>query len=353
MMNYLMYRQPCDINYVMNIFIIISARGPTMKKPLFRTTALLLALLLAASMLAGCSGAGGQTTRLLMVTGGTAGTYYAYGGVIASTLTEKLPRVEITANTSGASAANARSLHNEEAELAIIQNDVLDYAYNGTELLAEDGAMPSLRTIATLYPEVIQVVATKNSGIESIADMRGKRVCVGDAGSGTEANARQVLAAYGLEFSDLGRVENLSFADAATAMQNGTIDASFSTAGVPNPAITELKGSTDIVLIPIDGSQASQLIAEYPFYSRYTIVDADYEIPGVDTVAILATLACTQALNENTAYDITKALFDNQAALALGNAKGELLSAASAVEGVSIPFHPGAEKYYKEVGVIN
>ena len=320
-----------------------------------KSLAFALAITIMFLMLAGCAVSlpGSQPTRLLMVTGGTAGTYYAYGGVIASTLTEKLPRVEITANTSGASAANARSLKNKEAELAIIQNDVLDYAYNGTELLQEDGAMPTLRTIATLYPEVIQVVATKSSGIQTIADMAGKRVCVGDAGSGTEANARQVLAAYGLALTDLGKVENLSFADSATAMQNGTIDASFTTAGVPNPAITELKASTDIVLIPINGAEASKLIADYPFYSVYAITESDYEMPGVDTVAILATLACTQDLNENTAYDITKALFDNQPALAAAHAKGELLSPANAVMGVSIPFHPGAEKYYKEVGVLN
>ena len=320
-----------------------------MKKSLI----VILSVLVSLCLLAGCAGIGGQPTRLLMVTGGTAGTYYAYGGVIATTLTEKLSRVEITANTSGASAANARSLNNKEAELAIIQNDVLDYAYNGTELLADDGGMPTLRTIATLYPEVIQVVALESAGVASIADLRGKRVCVGDAGSGTEANARQVLAAYGVEFADLGRVENLSFADAATAMQNGTIDASFTTAGVPNPAISELKASTDIVLIPIDGAEAAQLIASYPFYSNYAILDSDYEMPGVQTVAILATLACTQDLNENVAYDITKALFDNQAALAAAHAKGELLSPANAVQGVSIPFHPGAEKYFKEVGAIN
>ena len=320
-----------------------------MKK--FSKTAIIV--IIAISMFTGCAGLpGAQPTRLLMVTGGTAGTYFAYGGVIASTLTEKLPRIEITANTSGASAANARSLKNKEAELAIIQNDVLDYAYNGTELLKDDGAMPTLRTIATLYPEVIQVVATKNSGIQSIADLKGKRVCVGDAGSGTEANARQAMVAYGLEFSDLGKVENLSFADAATAMQNGTIDASFTTAGVPNPAITELKASTDIVLIPIDGAEAAKLMTDYPFYSTYAIGDGDYDLPGVDTVAILATLACTSDLAENTVYDITKALFDNQPALAAAHAKGELLSAANAVLGVSIPFHPGAEKYFKEVGVL-
>ncbi|MCL1981740.1 MAG: TAXI family TRAP transporter solute-binding subunit [Clostridiales bacterium] len=314
--------------------------------------ALTLTLLLVAALFAGCGNKDDQTTRLIMVTGGTSGTYYAYGGVIATMLTDKVQNLEITANTSGASAANARSLKNSEAELAILQNDVLDYAYNGTEMMADDGGMPTLRTIATLYPEVVQIVATKSSGIGSVADLKGKRVCVGDAGSGTEANARQVLAAYGLEFSDLGKVENLSFGDAATAMQNGTIDASFTTAGVPNPAITELNNTTNIVIIPIDGAEAAGLLAQYPFYSEYTINDDDYGVGGAKTVAILATLACTKDLDEDLAYNITKALFENQATLAAGHAKGNELSPASAVQGVSIPFHPGAEKYYKEIGVL-
>jgi TRAP transporter TAXI family solute receptor len=176
---------------------------------------------------------------------------------------------------------------------------------------------------------------------------------VGDAGSGTEANARQVLAAYGVQFSDLGRVENLSFGDAATAMQNGTLDASFTTAGVPNPAITELNASTEIVILPISGAEADKLISDYPFYSKFTISNDDYGIPGAETVAVLATLACTSDLSEDIVYQITKALFDNQPALATAHAKGQLLSTQSAVQGVSIPFHPGAEKYYKEVKVLN
>lgn len=318
-----------------------------------KNVALLLAFILVFTLLTACAAPANQgTSRLLMVTGGTSGTYYAFGGVIATTLSEKLSNVEITANTSGASAANVRSLKSKEAELAIVQNDVLYYAYNGIEMLKDDGAMPMLRIIATLYPEVIQVVALKSAGIASIADLKGKRVCVGDAGSGTEANARQVLAAYGLTFDDLGKVENLSFGDASTAMQNGTIDASFTSAGVPNPAITELKAMTDIVLIPVSGAEADSLMVDYPFYSKFTITDDQYGVPGVDTVAVLATLACTDALSDDLAYSITKGLFDNKAALAAGNAKGELLSLESAVTGVSIKFHPGAEKYFKEVGAL-
>ena len=329
--------------------------------------ALILTLVLALS-LAGCGGATApapapappepapapsQPLRLLMVTGGTAGTYFAYGGVIATTLTANLDNIEITANTSGASVANVRSLNNKEAELAVVQNDVLYYAFNGVEMLADDGSMPTLRTIATLYPEVIQVVALESAGISSIADLKGKRVCIGDAGSGTEANARQVLAAFGLSFSDLGQAQNLSFADAATAMQNGTLDASFTTAGVPNPAIMELSGSTKIVVVPIDGPEVEGLIADYPFYGTFTISDEAYSIPGGDTVAVLATLACIEELSEDAVYEITKGLFAYQEAIAAGHARGNELSAEYAVVGVGTPFHPGAEKYYKEAGVID
>lgn len=331
-----------------------------------RYFAILLVIVIAAFTLSSCTSGGtasnpsapatasstpaGQTTRLLMVTGGTSGTYYAYGGVLANILSGKVADLEITANTSGASAANVRSLNNAEAELAIVQNDVLDYAYNGTEMLAADGAMPTLRTIATLYPEVIQVVATTQSGIKTIADLKGKRVCVGDAGSGTEANARQVLEAYGLSFDDI-KVEHLSFGDAATAMQNGNLDASFTSAGVPNPAITELKSTVDIVLVPIDGAEAATLMEKYSYYSAYEIADDAYGVPGVSTVSILATLACTENLSEDLVYEITKALIESQPEIAAAHAKGAELSLESAVQGVSIPFHPGAEKYYQEKGL--
>lgn len=312
--------------------------------------AVTLILALALFTFAACSGK--EPTRLLMVTGGTAGTYFAYGGVIATTLTNNLENIEITAQTSGASAANARAVNNGEAELGIIQNDVLYYAFNGIEIMADDGGMPGLRTIATLYPEVVQLVATQASGATSVEDLRGLRVCVGDAGSGTEANARQVVEAYGLSFNDF-RVENLSFADASTAMQNGTIDAAFTTAGVPNPAITELANAIDIVIIPISGTQASNLMADYGFYTGFTIGNDAYGVPGADTVAVLATLFCSTSLSEDLVYTITKGLFDNQAELATGHARGAELSPSYAVRGAGVPFHSGAEKYFKEVGALS
>ncbi len=313
----------------------------------------LLAIVLMLSMvlsLTACAGGAAQTHRLVMVTGGDAGTYYAFGGVIANVLTENIENVEITATTSGASAANARSLNNKEADLAILQNDVLSYAVNGTESMAEDGAMPQLRAIASLYPEAVQLVATKASGIQNVQDLKGKRVCVGDAGSGSEVNAKQVLEACGLSYDDFD-VQYLSFSEASTAMQNGTVDAAFNTSAMPNAAITELANYTDIVVVPIDGDYADALIAKYPFYAKTTITKDIYSTEtDVESVAMMAILACTEELDEEVVYNMTKQLFEQNQALS-AHVRGKDVTIDTALDGVTVSFHNGAIKYYKEKGI--
>lgn len=288
--------------------------------------------------------------RLLMVTGGDSGTYYALGGVIANTLTEKVNNLEITATTSGASAANARALNNGEAELAILQNDVLGYAYTGTDSMEADGAMPKLRAIAGMYPEVIQLVALKSSNINTIADLKGKKVCVGDAGSGSEVNAKQILAAAGLSYDDFN-VQYLSFAEASTAMQNGTVDAAFATSALPNTAIVELSNMTEIVVVPIEGATADALVAAHPFYAKTSIGADVYNVAAADSVAIIATLACTEDMDEEVAYQITKALFEQKEAIAAGHARGKDIDVKKAADGITIPFHPGAVRYLSEQGL--
>lgn len=319
-----------------------------MKKAL----SILLVLCMALAVTA-CTTTSGDTYRLTMVTGGDAGTYYSFGGVIANLLSEKISDVQVTATTSGASAANARSLNNGDADLAIMQNDVLQYAVTGTESMANDGAMESLRAIASLYPEAVQLVATKSSGITSIQDLVGKKVCVGDAGSGSEVNARQVIAAAGLSYDDF-QVQYLSFSEASTAMQNGTVDAAFATSAMPNTAILELANFTDIVVIPIDGEVAANLMAQYPFYAVTTISKDIYGTDkDVQSVAMMATLACTTKLNDDVVYNITKTLFENQDALIAGNAnRGAEVTLESALDGVTVELHPGAVKYYKEKGLM-
>ena len=335
-----------------------------------------LAMALSASMLlAGCGSDAAETTaaaaaetkaeaaateaaapsadaeKLTMGTGGTTGTYYAFGGVIANVINSKDVGVNINVQSTGASKANIYLVNDGEADLAIVQNDVMDYGYNGTDLFAEEGAASEFATVGALYAEVCQVVSTKD--ITSIADLKGKRVSVGDAGSGVEFNARQILEIYGMTFDDI-EVNNLSFGDSSDALKDGKIDAFFCTAGAPTTAIVELATTNDINLLEVDDEHAAKLAAAYPYYTTYPIPGGSYK--GVDedvqTVAIKATLICSPNLAEETVYNLTKAIFENQAEIAAAHAKGEELSLEYAVTGVSVPFHPGAEKYFKEAGAL-
>jgi len=324
-----------------------------------RTIAIVLALVMCVGLLAGCGGSSesnapaAKTYDLILATGGTGGSYYPYGGAMAQIFSENIEGVSATATATGASAENCRNLQSKEADLAITQNDVLDYAYNGTEIMAEGGALTNLATIACLYPEVVQIVVTKESGIESVEDFVGKRISVGAAGSGVEANARHILEAYGVSYDDFN-VNYLGFAESSTGMQNKTLDGAFVTAGIPNSSIMELSSMVDCKLISIDADILADLSDTYGFYADYEILDSDYENidGGAMTTSILATLACSADLDEELVYNITKTLFEKQADLATAYAKGADLSLDTALSGISVPLHPGAERYYKEVGAI-
>lgn len=180
------------------------------------------AAVIAALVLTGCSPA---QKNYILATGGTSGTYYPFGGAIANIWNTKVENMNVTAQATGASAENLRLINKGEAEFAIVQNDVLDYAHNGTDMF-EGEKLENIRTIGTLYPEVVQIAASASSGIKNIYNMSGKRVSIGDAGSGVEFNAKQILEGYGLTFSDINR-NNLSFKESADGLQNGTLDACF------------------------------------------------------------------------------------------------------------------------------
>ena len=305
------------------------------------------------------SAAGGESqaapsadaVNLKMGTGGTTGTYYAYGGVIANILNSKLSSVQLNVQSTGASKANIFMIHDKEADVAIVQNDVMDYAANGTDLFEEDGAITGFSAAAGLYAEVCQVVSSAD--ITSIEDLKGKRVSVGDAGSGTEFNTAQILEAYGMTFDDIV-VNNLGFGDSAEALKDGKIDAFFCTAGAPTTAITELATTNSIHVLSIDDEHAKTLQSKYAFYTQYTIPGGSYK--GVDsdvnTVAVKATLIVSDELSEDVVYDMVKGLFENKDEITAGHAKGAELDPEYAVEGISVKFHPGAEKYFKEAGVL-
>ena len=306
-------------------------------------------LLVAAIMLASCSK--NAKKDYILATGGTGGTYYPFGGAIANIWNTKVENMNVTAQATGASAENLRLINKGEAEYAIVQNDVMDYAYNGTDLFAGE-KLANIMTIGTLYPEVVQIAVSKDSGIKSIADFKGKRISVGDAGSGVEFNAKQIMEGYGLTFDDIKK-SNLSFKESAEGIQNGTLDGCFVTAGVPNAALQELAFTAGLTLVPVDGEAAKKICEKYGYYTQTTIPGGTYKGTDDDTpaLAIKATLAVNSKLDEQTVYEMTKALFENLNELATAHAKGKEVSAKAAVTGVSVPFHPGAKKYFKEIGL--
>lgn len=308
---------------------------------------ILLVVILLFTIMTACST---PQTNLILATGGTSGTYYPFGGAMAQIFNSKIENMNVTAQATGASVENCKLLGKNEAELAILQNDMLDYAYNGTEAFTE-GKIENLRGIAKLYPEIIQIVATES--IQSIEDLAGKKVSVGAPGSGVEANARQILEAAGLTYDDMSE-SYLSFSESADAYKDKHIDAFFVTSGIPNASIQDISAMNPVSLVSLTDEAISSLIEKYPFFVEYTIPANTYsgQTNDVKTVAVLATLATNAEASEDIVYNITKALFENQSELATAHAKGAELKLNEAVNGISIPLHPGAEKYFKEVGVL-
>jgi TRAP transporter TAXI family solute receptor len=297
------------------------------------------------------AGAQAADVKLILATGGTAGTYYPFGGAMAKIWNSKIPGMNVTAQTTGASAENIRLINRKEAELALVQSDILDFAYQGKETFKEK--ITSVSAIAVLYPEIIQIVVRAESPIKSFADLKGMKVGVGAPGSGTEANFRQLLDVYGMKKEDV-KGQFLSFAESADQFKDKHIDAFIVTAGIPNSAIMDISTQHSIRLLNLPPDIISKLTQKYPFLSPAKVPANTYkgQTEDVNTVAVNAVLVASNELKENVVYSLTKALFENQAELASAHAKGKELSLETAVKGVSIPFHPGAVKYYKEKGLM-
>lgn len=294
------------------------------------------------------------TAQLVMATGGTAGTYYPLGGAMAQIINSRVKDVNVSIQSTGASVANIRMIQNGEVDLALVQTDIADYAWNGTEMFTDDGKLQNFRVIASLYPELIQVVARAESGIDSIADLKGKKVSVGAPGSGTEANARQILEIYGLTYKDLAQVQYLSFAESAEAFKDKHIDAFFVTAGIPNAGIQDTATMHKIQVLAVPDNMYKNLHDKYGFYGQALIPAGCYinQTEQVKTVAVQAVLIARRDLDEDVVYGMTAALFDNLSELAATHAKGKEMSLEGALVGVSTPLHPGAEKYFKEKGIV-
>jgi uncharacterized protein len=287
-------------------------------------------------------------------TGGTAGTYYPVGGMIANAVSQP-GKIVATAQASNGSVANVNAVAGGAMESGFSQSDVATWAYTGTGVYEGKPKVADLRMIANLYPESIHLVVKKGSGIKSVADLKGKRVALDEPGSGTLVNARIVLAAYGVKESDI-KPEYIKPNQAGDKLKDGALDAFFFVGGAPAGAIAELASSgAGIELVPLAGPQAEALRKSNPYLAVDTIAAGTYkDVPAVQTMAMGAQWVTSAKADTETVYQITKALYGKAAqdALAAGHAKGKFITKENAVKGVGIPFHPGAEKFYKEAGLL-
>jgi len=293
-----------------------------------------------------------EVKEITILTGGSAGTYYPIGGAMAQAITEYAPGIKATAVTSGASVVNARKVGAGEAEFGLMQNDVAYYAYNGVEMF-KDNKIDKLRGVATLYPEIIQIVTLKESGIKTVYDLKGKKVAVGAPGSGTAVDALQILNAAGIDESNTD-IRYLDFKEVADALKDRTIDAGFIVAGIPTSAVSDVAAVREVGIVEVPDEIYQKLKEQYPFYTQVTIPAGTY--PGVDedvkTVAVLAMLATNADLPEDLVYEVTKAIFEHRDILEAAHKRAADITLETALEGMPIPLHPGAEKYYKEKGLL-
>ncbi len=311
----------------------------------------ILSVILALTLVLTLTACGGSSaTKMTMGTGGTSGTYYAFGGVLGQYI-KNHAGIDVQVVSTDGSRANIESIASGDYQLGTVQSDVMAYAWQGTRSFESTGKIDSFRVVGGLYAESVQLI-TMDASIKSVADLKGKAVSIGAPGSGVYFNAMDVLAAAGLTESDI-KAQYQSFADSTDALKDGKIDAAFIVAGAPTAAITELCTTNNAFLVPIDGDVADKLMADCPFYTTYTIPAGTYngQAEDVNTVTVKATLIVSASASEDDVYALTKAIFDNTDAIAAENGKGAELSVENATSGMTAPFHAGAAKYFAEKGV--
>ncbi|MED4080857.1 TAXI family TRAP transporter solute-binding subunit [Halalkalibacterium halodurans] len=300
---------------------------------------------------------GGDTAPIddLFVTvasGGTSGVYYPIAGAIAQILESDLG-LATSVQATGASVENVNLISNSRAELAITMADTVLQAYEGSGEFEGEEPIETLRGLASLYPNFVQIVTTEDSGIETVDDLRGKSVGVGAPNSGVELNARMVLEAHGMSYDDIEE-DYLSYSEAIDQIKNGLIDAAFVTSGVPNATVIDLGTTHSAKIIPIEGQAMDYLTENYPFFSEGAIPAGSYdneeEIP---TAAITNVLLISHEIDEEVAYEITKSLFEHLDEIHASHNAATDISLETVEVGMPVPFHPGAERYFKEVGVLD
>jgi len=301
---------------------------------------LLLAALMMASVLTGCGG----SKELTFTTGSETGTYYGFGTVLAGQISDDT-KSTVTAIVGKGSKANIELMDVGDAQLGLVQSDVMAYAYNGTSLF--ESKIDSFSTVAALYMEQVQIV-TLDPTIKSVADLKGKTVSVGESGSGVYFNAIDVLAAYDLTLDDINPTYQ-SFGDSTEALQDGKIDAGFIVSGAPTTAITSLATNRDVYLVELDDAHIEKLVAASPYYSKNVIPADAYGLDkDATTVAVGAVVIARNDVKEDDIYNVCAGIFNDIDGLA--HDKKNELSLDFATSVTAVPYHPGAAKYFSEQG---
>ncbi|GGH30504.1 C4-dicarboxylate ABC transporter [Alsobacter metallidurans] len=288
---------------------------------------------------------------LNVLTGGTSGVYYPMGVALSKIYGEAIPGARPSVQATKASVENLNLLQQGKGEIAFTLGDSLAFAWEGNEEAGFKSKLTKLRGVAAIYPNYIQVVASKESGIKTLADLKGKRLSVGAPKSGTELNARAILNGAGITYKDLGKVEYLPFAESVELMKNRQLDATLQSAGLGVAAIRDLATSVDIVVVEVPASIVDKIGAPYVKATipanTYTGQDKD-----VQAAAVVNYLVTRSDLKDDVVYGMTKSMFDKLPELAAAHSAGKEIKLEKALEGMPVPMHPGAEKFFKEKGVI-
>ncbi|MCB1894402.1 MAG: TAXI family TRAP transporter solute-binding subunit [Zoogloeaceae bacterium] len=287
-----------------------------------------------------------------VLTGGTSGVYYPMGVAMSQLFGTALPNAKVSVQSTKASAENVNLLQANRGEVAFALGDTVSYAWHGNTEVGFKKPLDKLRAMAAIYPNFVQIVASKDSGIRTLADLKGKRVSVGAPKSGTELNARAVFQAAGLSYDDLGKVEYLPFGESVELIKNRQLDATLQSAGLGVASIRDLATSIDIVVVPIP-DDVVKAIGDSAYQAgvipagTYGGQDAD-----VPTAAIRNILVTHAGVEEAAVYEMTKAIFTNLDALVAAHSAAKGIQADSAARALPIPLHPGAERYYREAGLL-
>lgn len=286
-----------------------------------------------------------------ILTGGQAGVYYPLGVAMEKLFAAEIPGVQPSVQSTKASVENLNLLQDGKGEIALALGDSVALAWEGDADAGFKAPLDKLRGIGAIYPNYIQIVASKESGIRTLADLKGKRLSVGAPRSGTELNARAILGAAGISYDDLGKIEYLPFAESVELMKNRQLDATLQSAGLGVASIRDLATSVDIVVVEVPAADVEKIGAPYIAATipagTYTGQDTD-----VATAAVVNFLVTHSGVSDDLAYGMTKAIFENLDQMVAAHSAARAISLENAPKDSPIPLHPGAERYYREKGVM-